>query len=94
MDNKIYVLKDIDTDKVLFASYDRNALETIMCNMFMDDFHRKEHLCICIDVMNYIPPINFNQFVKSDRLKECENIHKMTIDDNATIKARKRGRKL
>ena len=47
---------------------------------------------VCIDVMDY-KPLNFNQFVKSGRLKECESIHRQTIDD-ATKRARKRGHKL
>lgn len=51
-------------------------------------FNRKGHLCVCSDVVNYIP-INFNQFVKSGRLKEIELLHRQTID-NATIRSRKR----
>ena len=50
------------------------------------------HLNCCSDVIGYTP-INFNQFVKSGRLKECESIHRQTIDD-ATKRARKRGHKL
>ena len=51
---------------------------------------RKGHLCVCADVINYTP-INFNQFIKSGRLKEFESIHRTTID-TATIRARKRGK--
>lgn len=54
-------------------------------------FNRNGHLCVCADVINYTP-INFNQFIKSGRLKECESIHRATIN-NATIRARKRDKK-
>lgn len=47
------------------------------------------HLCVCSDVINYTP-INFNQFVKSGRLKEITPIHRSTID-KATIRKQKRG---
>lgn len=50
------------------------------------------HMNVCADVIGY-SPVNFNQFLKSGKLKECIDIHRQTID-NATIKARKRGRKL
>ena len=53
--------------------------------------NRKGHLCVCSDFINYIP-VNFNQFVKSGRLKEIETLHRSTID-NATERARKRGRR-
>jgi hypothetical protein len=43
-------------------------------------------------VLGYIP-VNFNQFVKSGRLKEITPLHRITID-KATTKARKRGHKL
>lgn len=55
------------------------------------EFNRKGHLCVCADVIGY-SPINFNQFIKSGRLKECESIHRTTID-NATERARKRGKR-
>ena len=54
----------------------------------LSSFNRPGHLCVCSDVINYTP-VNFNQFVKSGRLKEIETIHRATID-KATIKARKR----
>lgn len=38
LDNKIYVLINIDCAEALCASYDRNELEAIMCDMFMEDF--------------------------------------------------------
>lgn len=47
------------------------------------------HLNCCADVIHYTP-INFNQFVKSGRLKEVESIHRLTIDE-ATVRAKKRG---
>ena len=50
--------------------------------------NRPGHLCVCSDVINYTP-INFNQFVKSGRLKEITPIHRITIDE-ATKRARKR----
>ena len=40
---------------------------------------KKGRLCVCSDVINYTP-INFNQFIKSGRLKEVENIHRKIID--------------
>lgn len=51
-------------------------------------YQRKGHLCVCAEVTSY-EPINFNQFIKSGRLKECELIHRTTID-KATDRARKR----
>ena len=53
--------------------------------------NRPGHLCVCSDAISYIP-INFNQFVKSGRLKEIETIHRSTID-MATERAHKRGGK-
>ena len=44
---------------------------------------------VCADVIGYTP-INFNQFVKSGKLKECDNIHRETID-KATERKRKCG---
>ena len=55
------------------------------------DKNKKGHLCVCSDFINYIP-VNFNQFVKSGRLKEVEKIHRTTIDA-ATVRARKRNAK-
>ena len=49
---------------------------------------RSGHLCVCSDVINY-SPINFNQFVKSGRLKEVTPMHRITID-KATKQARKK----
>ena len=46
------------------------------------------HLCVCSDVINYTP-INFNQFIKSGRLKEITTLHRITID-KATSKKQKR----
>ena len=53
--------------------------------------NRKGHMCVCSDFINYIP-VNFNQFIKSGRLREIETIHRTTID-KATIKAHKRDKK-
>lgn len=53
---------------------------------------RKGHLCVCSDAIGY-EPVNFNQFIKSGRLKEVESIHRDTIDE-ATKRARKRERKI
>ena len=55
------------------------------------EHNRKGHLCVCSDFINYTP-VNFNQFVKSGRLKEIETLHRATID-TATIRAKKRGKK-
>lgn len=49
------------------------------------------HMNVCADVIDYMP-INFNQFIKSGKLKECQDIHRVTID-SATERARKRGYK-
>lgn len=51
-------------------------------------YNRKGHLCVCSDVIGYIP-INFNQFVKSGRLKEVELLHRQIID-NATERKKKK----
>ena len=40
------------------------------------------HMNVCADVINYTP-INFNQFIKSGKLKECKDIHRLTIDNAA-----------
>ena len=50
------------------------------------------HLNVCADVIGYIP-INFNQFIKSGRLKECIDIHREIIN-TATKRARKRNNKI
>lgn len=55
------------------------------------EFDRKGHLCVCSDFIGYTP-INFNQFVKSGRLKEIETLHRATID-TATERKKKRGGK-
>ena len=49
---------------------------------------RPGHLCVCSDVIGYTP-VNFNQFVKSGRLREVVPLHRHTIDV-ATAKKRKR----
>lgn len=49
----------------------------------------KGHMNVCADVINYTP-VNFNQFIKSGKLKECIDIHRETID-TATERAKKRG---
>lgn len=47
-------------------------------------------LCnVCIDVLSY-KPLNLNQLVKSGKLKECIDIHRITID-KATERKQKRG---
>ena len=46
---------------------------------------------VCADVIDYTP-VNFNQFVKSGKLKECKSIHQETVD-KATERARKRGKR-
>ena len=52
---------------------------------------RLGHLCVCSDVVNYTP-VNFNQFIKSGRLKEIETIHRSTIDE-ATVRKAKRSKR-
>ena len=52
---------------------------------------RKGHLCVCSDAIGYLP-VNFNQFIKSGRLKEVESIHRSTIDQ-ATERKKKRNQK-
>lgn len=57
--------------------------------------HMQKNLCnVCIDVMNY-QPLNLNQFVKSGKLKECENIHQETVNKATERKAKriKRGQR-
>lgn len=51
---------------------------------------RPGHLCVCSDVLNYTP-VNFNQFVKSGRLKEIRPLHRSTIDE-ATKRKQKRNK--
>lgn len=41
--------------------------------------NKRGELNVCADVINYTP-INFNQFVKSGRLKEIESIHRKVIN--------------
>ena len=55
---------------------------------------RLGHLCVCSDVLGYIP-VNFNQFVKSGRLKEITPLHRITIDKATEHKAKriKRGQR-
>lgn len=52
---------------------------------------KKGHLCVCSDVIGYTP-VNFNQFVKSGRLKEVETIHRSTIDTATERKAKRMAR--
>ena len=54
----------------------------------LNSFDRPGHLCVCSDVIHYMP-VNFNQFVKSGRLKEITPLHRSTID-TATKKKNKR----
>jgi len=53
--------------------------------------NKKGHLNCCADVIGY-SPINFNQFIKSGKLKECESLHRSTID-KATERAQKGGKR-
>ena len=46
---------------------------------------------VCCDVIGY-SPINFNQFLKSGKLKEYKSIERETID-KATERAQKRGKR-
>ena len=50
---------------------------------------RPGHLCVCSDVVGYTP-INFNQFVKSGRLKEVTSLHRSTIDKATERKERRK----
>lgn len=54
----------------------------------LSSFDRPGHLCVCSDVIHYTP-INFNQFIKSGRLKEITPLHRSTID-TATERKKKR----
>lgn len=54
----------------------------------LSSFDRPGHMCVCSDVINYMP-VNFNQFVKSGRLKEVMPLHRSTID-KATERKEKR----
>ena len=47
------------------------------------------HMNVCADIVNY-SPINFNTFMKSGKLTECQDIHRETID-KATERKKKRG---
>ena len=47
------------------------------------------HMNVNADVVGYTP-INFNQFIKSGKVKECIDIHRETID-GATERKKKRG---
>jgi len=49
---------------------------------------RPGHLCVCSDVIGYTP-VNFNQFIKSGRLKEVTPLHRLTIN-KATEKKKRR----
>lgn len=50
------------------------------------------HLNICCDVIGYTP-INFNQFIKSGKIKECVDIHRETIDRQTENKKKRLARK-
>lgn len=50
------------------------------------------HLNICPDATGNFEPINFNRLMKSGFLSKVETLHRTTID-NATTRARKRGKK-
>lgn len=43
-------------------------------------YARPGHLCVCSDVIGYVP-VNFNQFIKSGRLKEIDTLHRQIIDE-------------
>ena len=51
----------------------------------------KYHFNVCADVIGY-EPINFNQWLKQGHLAKVESLHRQIID-NATVKARKRGKR-
>ena len=53
---------------------------------------RKGHINVCLDANNY-ESINMNQLLKSGIFKDVESIHRTTID-KATVRAKKRGKKL
>lgn len=53
---------------------------------------QKGHINVCLDANNY-EPINMNQLLKSGIFKDVESIHRTTID-KATVRAKKRGKKL
>lgn len=55
----------------------------------MSTFDRKGHLCVCSDVIKYVP-VNFNQFVKSGRLTEVTPLHRSTIDTATKKKAKRK----
>ena len=52
------------------------------------EFNRPGHLCVCSDFINYTP-VNFNQFIKSGRLKEIVQLHRITIDTATERKAKR-----
>ena len=49
------------------------------------------HFNVCADVISY-EPINFNQWLKSGHLAKVQTLHRQIID-NASERARKRGKK-
>jgi len=55
----------------------------------MSTFDRKGHMCVCSDVIGYIP-INFNRFMKSGRLTEVTPLHRSTIDKATARKAKRK----
>ena len=91
--DEIYTGPLIISDKIILSHepLDIDWLFNIHGHVHHSSFNRRGHLNCCIDANNYIP-INFNQFIKSGRLKEFESIHRSTIDI-ATIRARKREKK-
>ena len=92
--DEVYTGPLIISDKIILSHepLDINWMFNIHGHTHNLTKNRKGHLCVCADVVNYTP-INFNQFIKSGRLKEFEPLHRTTIDA-ATIRARKRGYKL
>lgn len=92
--DEVYTGQLIISDKIILSHepLDINWLFNIHGHTHNLIYNRKGHLCVCADVIGYMP-INLNQFVKSGRLKEFEPIHRSTID-TATIRAKKRGYKL
>ena len=91
--DEVYTGPLIISDKIILSHepLDIDWLFNIHGHTHLSSFDRKGHLCVCADVIGYTP-INFNQFIKSGRLKEFEPIHRTTID-TATQRARKRGKK-
>ena len=92
--DEVYTGPLIISDKIILSHepLDINWMFNIHGHTHNLTYNRKGHLCVCADVIEYTP-INFNQFIKSGRLKEFEPIHRIVIN-SATVRARKRGYKL